>query len=52
MENKKPYETPLLIEYGSIADRTLNNPGEGDKSSDTTLETDKFFEFSHPAAGS
>ena len=50
MESKKPYEMPRLIEYGSIADRTLQTPGVGDKSSDTSFELDKFGEFSHAAA--
>lgn len=47
---KIAYETPEIADYGSIADHTFNNPGEGDKSPDTTLATDKFGEFSHPAA--
>lgn len=50
MENKKPYETPQLIEYGSIADKTLDNPGVGDKSSNTNFLTDNFGEYSHPAS--
>lgn len=46
------YESPEIIDLGSIADHTYDNPGEGDKSSDTTLETDKFGEYSHPFAAS
>lgn len=47
-----PYEAPVIVDYGSIAENTFDNPGKGDKSADTTLETDKFGEFSHPFAGS
>ncbi len=50
MDHKKAYETPQLIEYGSIAERTLDNPGKGDKSDNTNFLTDKFGEFSHPAS--
>lgn len=50
MDKKAAYETPRLIEYGSIADRTLDNPGVGDKSANTLFLTDKFGEFSHPAS--
>ncbi|TMC55055.1 MAG: lasso RiPP family leader peptide-containing protein [Chloroflexi bacterium] len=25
---KRPYETPRLVEYGPIADRTLQTPGQ------------------------
>jgi hypothetical protein len=46
------YEKPEVKDFGSIAKHTYDNPGVGDKSSDTTFETDKFGEFSHPAAGS
>lgn len=46
------YEAPAIVDFGSIADHTFNNPGEGDKSSDNTLETDKFGEYSHPFAAS
>jgi hypothetical protein len=46
------YEKPEVKDFGSIAKHTYDNPGAGDKSSDTTFETDKFGEFSHPAAGS
>ena len=47
MESKKAYEMPSLIEYGSIADRTLQTPGEGTKSADTSFELDDFRELSH-----
>jgi hypothetical protein len=47
---KKTYQVPSLIAYGSIADHTFQTPGVGTKSSDTTFELDKFGEFSHPAA--
>jgi hypothetical protein len=43
------YEKPAIIDHGSIAQHTFDNPGQGDKSSDNTLETDKYGEFSHPA---
>ncbi len=43
----RDYQAPALTELGSIADHTFNNPGKGDKSSDTTFSTDKFCEFSH-----
>jgi hypothetical protein len=43
-----PYEAPRIVDYGSIADHTYDNPGVGDKSA-TPMETDKFGEFSHPA---
>ena len=46
------YEAPEIKDLGSIADHTFDNPGRGDKSSDTTLETDKYGEYSHPFAGS
>lgn len=44
------YETPTITDFGSIVDHTFQTPGQGTKSSDTTFETDKFSEFSHPAA--
>ncbi len=44
------YHKPEVTDFGSVADHTYNNPGRGDKSSNTTFETDKFGEFSHPAA--
>ena len=47
---KIAYEAPEIADFGSIAEHTFNNPGVGDKSADTTLATDKFGEFSHPAA--
>jgi hypothetical protein len=47
---KISYEAPEIVDFGSIADHTFDNPGKGDKSSDTTFETDTFGEFSHPAA--
>jgi len=40
------YETPEVVDYGSIAEHTFDNPGKGDKSA-TPLETDKFGENSH-----
>jgi hypothetical protein len=43
------YEAPVITDFGSIADHTFQTPGEGTKSSDTTFETDKFHELSHPA---
>jgi hypothetical protein len=45
---KVTYEAPVIEDYGSIADHTFQTPGEGTKSSDTTFETDKYGEFSHP----
>jgi hypothetical protein len=48
---KVDYEAPKIEDYGSIADHTfMPTPGAGTKSSDTTFETDKYGEFSHPAA--
>ena len=44
---KVPYVAPTIVDYGSIADHTFNNPGKGDKSS-TPMVTDKYLEFSHP----
>ena len=48
--DKKEYKTPKLVSYGPIADHTFNNPGVGDKSSNTAFVTDKFGEYSHPAS--
>jgi hypothetical protein len=42
------YEAPAIVDFGSIADHTFQTPGAGTKSADTTFETDKFGEFSHP----
>ena len=47
---KISYEVPEITDFGSIASHTFDNPGKGDKSADTTLETDTFGEYSHPAA--
>jgi hypothetical protein len=44
------YEAPAIVDFGSIADHTYQTPGSGTKSTDNTFETDKFGEFSHPAA--
>ena len=45
------YEKPEVKDFGSIAGHTFDNPGSGDKSSDTTFEQDPMFgEYSHPAA--
>jgi hypothetical protein len=44
------YSRPTLSDLGSIAENTFQTPGSGTKSTDTTFETDKFGEFSHPAA--
>jgi hypothetical protein len=44
---KVSYEVPKIVDYGSIADHTFDNPGKGDKSS-TPMVTDKYGEFSHP----
>lgn len=46
------YEKPEVTDFGSVASHTFDNPGEGDKSDFTNYETDKYGEFSHPAAGS
>lgn len=46
------YERPEIEDFGSIADHTFDNPGRGDKSGNTTFETDKWGEYSHPFAGS
>jgi hypothetical protein len=45
------YEAPEVEDYGSIADHTFDNPGEGDKS-DVVMATDKWGEFSHPFSAS
>ena len=45
---KVPYEAPKVIDHGSIADHTFDNPGAGDKSA-VVMATDKFGEYSHPA---
>ena len=44
---KLVYDVPEIIDHGSIADHTFDNPGEGDKSA-TVMATDKYGEFSHP----
>lgn len=45
------YEAPAIVDFGSIADNTFNNPGKGDDNkSSTVMATDKFGEFSHPFA--
>lgn len=46
---KLAYEKPKVEDYGSIADHTFDNPGQGDKSA-TVMATDKFGEYSHPFA--
>ena len=46
---KLDWEVPTIADFGSIADHTFDNPGEGDKSA-TPMETDKYGEFSHPFA--
>lgn len=43
-----PYEAPVIVDFGSIADHTFQTPGEGTKSGITTYVTDKFTEYSHP----
>jgi hypothetical protein len=43
------YQAPSVTDHGSIAEHTFQTPGKGTKSSDTTFQTDKFGEFSHPA---
>ena len=47
---KKQYKAPELTCYGWMGNHTFQTPGAGTKSSDTTLELDKFGEHSHPAA--
>jgi len=44
------YEKPEVTDFGSIAGHTFDNPGVGDKSEFSDYETDKYAEFSHPAA--
>jgi hypothetical protein len=44
-----PYEAPKIVDFGSIADHTFDNPGKGDKSPDP-LALDKWGEPSHPFA--
>ena len=46
--DRKQYNAPKLVGYGPIADHTFNTPGQGDKSSNTSFELDKFTELSHP----
>lgn len=46
------YEPPSVTDLGSIVDHTFQTPCKGTRSTDTSFETDKFGEFSHPAAGS
>ena len=43
------YEAPEISDFGSIAEHTFDNPGQGDKSA-TVLTTDKYGEYSHPFA--
>lgn len=45
---KLSWEKPEIIDFGSIADHTFDNPGAGDKSA-TVMATDKFGEYSHPS---
>jgi hypothetical protein len=45
MEEKKSYETPMLLEYGSIADRTFQTPG-GVKGCQENCHLDTFGENS------
>jgi hypothetical protein len=42
------YETPMVIDFGSIAAHTYDNPGEGDKMNEPIepYHLDKFCEFS------
>ena len=49
-EFRMKYQAPKVVDHVSIADHTFQTPGKGTKSSDTTFITDKFHEFSHPAA--
>jgi hypothetical protein len=46
---KIKYESPAIEDFGSIADHTFQTPGKGTKSP-TPMVTDKFGEYSHPAA--
>ena len=48
---KRPYETPQLMEYGSIADRTFQTPG-GVKGCTTVCHLDTFGENSASGGGS
>ena len=41
------YEAPAVVDYGSIAAHTFDNPGKGDKGP-PPAELDKFGEYSHP----
>lgn len=43
------YEAPAIVDFGSIASNTFDNPGAGDKSA-IVMATDKFGEYSHPIA--
>jgi hypothetical protein len=43
------YETPTIMDFGSIAEHTFQTPGKGTKSGNPDFQTDKFGEFSHPA---
>ena len=44
---KRPYETPRLVEYGPIADRTLQTPGRAIKGgAPECSHLDKFVELS------
>ena len=45
------YEAPAIVDYGSIADHTFDNPGKGDKAPDP-LALDKWGENSHLIGGS
>jgi hypothetical protein len=46
---KRQYSEPTVTDYGHIAEVTLQTPGRGTKSRDTSFLLDKFGEFSHPA---
>ncbi len=46
---KIAYESPAVVDYGSITAHTFNNPGKGDKSA-MPLAPDKFGENSHAFA--
>ncbi len=48
-EKRMAYQRPTVTDFGSIARHTFDNPGKGDKSSNTNFETDKFGEYSHPS---
>ena len=45
MQEKKTYEKPTLLEYGSIGDRTFFTPG-GEKGCTTTCHLDTYTEQS------